>query len=699
MIKLKSLTITNIGRFVGSHTIDFESKSNFIQVDARNENTGGSSGAGKSTIFNALEYLLGCNDIPLTVLQSRLTKETMEVSAVLAKDHQEILVTRSKKGLSVQIDGTVFDGNVKLAEEKLQEVLGVKVDFLRKMIHKRQNEGGFFLQMKPQEAYDFLSDILNVGTWSHKLERIDDKIRALDQQTPVKEAEIKTLSDSLGSLDVTIEALDAPVKNFEDGLIPYNELALAEYQTELEGHNTNIDLITKGNEKDKKEALSKVEHPKKPEQLPRIQIESKKQELALLLADFKVKQEENQELVRALDVEIATISKTIHTAEIDARSVPKLRQDFDKIKSQILTIRSSTCPTCAQSWVTSSKEQTLQDLSAQIKIVKTKIDECVASSELLPIHQTTLSSLVSKKSDTQNQNIDSTPIELIRKEIDALENDWRAESEKLNTSYQEDLRAYHATITELNVLFHNLLLAKQKDPLDKITKVSAEIDRVKSTIQMIKNKESQYQSLLQQYNKTKDSLTASKELQQTKLSKAKSDLELLSSQSLIAKDASKILKSFIGQLFQDALGDIAFRSSEILKRIPNMSTASIQFESFKETKSGTIKAEINAVLSVDGEIGVPIKSLSGGERAAVDLAVDLAVIDVLEEVTGSGLDLMVLDEPFNGLDSTGKEECLTILSQHYTNRRIVIVEHSELTKEMVTDRIVVVRTGQESRIE
>ncbi len=223
MIKLKSLTITNIGRFVGSHTIDFESKSNFIQVDARNENTGASSGAGKSTIFNALEYLLGCNDIPLTVLQSRLTKETMEVSAVLAKDHQEILVTRSKKGLSVQIDGTVFDGNVKLAEEKLQEVLGVKVDFLRKMIHKRQNEGGFFLQMKPQEAYDFLSDILNVGTWSHKLERIDDKIRALDQQTPVKEAEIKTLTDSLGSLDVTIEALDAPVKNFEDGLIPLDE--------------------------------------------------------------------------------------------------------------------------------------------------------------------------------------------------------------------------------------------------------------------------------------------------------------------------------------------------------------------------------------------------------------------------------------------------------------------------------------------
>jgi DNA repair ATPase RecN len=45
----------------------------------QNNNTGGSSGAGKSTVFNALDFLLGLNDLPVTVLQSRLTKSGISV--------------------------------------------------------------------------------------------------------------------------------------------------------------------------------------------------------------------------------------------------------------------------------------------------------------------------------------------------------------------------------------------------------------------------------------------------------------------------------------------------------------------------------------------------------------------------------------------------------------------------------------------
>lgn len=75
MLKIKTLKFKNIGRFVTEQVINFATLDGLIQVDGVNNNTNGSSGAGKSTIFQALDYLLGLNDTPLTILQSRLTKE------------------------------------------------------------------------------------------------------------------------------------------------------------------------------------------------------------------------------------------------------------------------------------------------------------------------------------------------------------------------------------------------------------------------------------------------------------------------------------------------------------------------------------------------------------------------------------------------------------------------------------------------
>jgi DNA repair exonuclease SbcCD ATPase subunit len=129
-----------------------------------------------------------------------------------------------------------------------------------------------------------------------------------------------------------------------------------------------------------------------------------------------------------------------------------------------------------------------------------------------------------------------------------------------------------------------------------------------------------------------------------------------------------------------------------------MATATISFDAFKQSKNGAIKEEIVPLISMDGEIGVPVKSLSGGERTAIDLAIDLAVIDMIESITGKGLDLFILDEPFNGLDHISIENCLEIIKNHDTNKRIIIVDHSSETKEMIGFRVVVERSGQESEI-
>ena len=150
MLSFKRLKFNNIGRFVEEQEIDFTKLSNLNQIEGQNSNTGGSSGSGKSTVFNAIDYLLGLNNLSSTVLQSRLTKEPITVDGEFELNGKSLLISRSKKGLSISYDGNVIEGSSKLTEEKLDSLIGISRELFRKMLHKRQKEGGFFLDLTPK---------------------------------------------------------------------------------------------------------------------------------------------------------------------------------------------------------------------------------------------------------------------------------------------------------------------------------------------------------------------------------------------------------------------------------------------------------------------------------------------------------------------------------------------------------------------
>jgi DNA repair exonuclease SbcCD ATPase subunit len=166
----------------------------------------------------------------------------------------------------------------------------------------------------------------------------------------------------------------------------------------------------------------------------------------------------------------------------------------------------------------------------------------------------------------------------------------------------------------------------------------------------------------------------------------------------IAEESKRLIKSYSLQKFQETLDAIGETASDILRNVPNMATASIYFEGCKETGSGTIKEEVTALVNMDGEPDIDIKSLSGGERTAIDLAVDLAVIDVLEVKAGKGADFFILDEPFDSLDSYNKIEFLQLLTNSNLNKRIIIVDHSSEVKEVTNDSVIVHRNGEFSCI-
>ena len=77
IIKLLSFEFKGIGRFVSKQSVTLHDRKFLIQMDGRRLDYSGSSGAGKSTVFKANDYILGLNTTPATVLQSRLSKDTI----------------------------------------------------------------------------------------------------------------------------------------------------------------------------------------------------------------------------------------------------------------------------------------------------------------------------------------------------------------------------------------------------------------------------------------------------------------------------------------------------------------------------------------------------------------------------------------------------------------------------------------------
>jgi DNA repair exonuclease SbcCD ATPase subunit len=112
---------------------------------------------------------------------------------------------------------------------------------------------------------------------------------------------------------------------------------------------------------------------------------------------------------------------------------------------------------------------------------------------------------------------------------------------------------------------------------------------------------------------------------------------------------------------------------------PNMSYV---LNLFKETSKGDVVAKFSETLTKNGKDTISVGSLSGGEEKGISLCVDFALLDVLESHFSISLNPIILDEPFDGLDSIGKEIVVDLLQKISTNRQIIIVDHSSETKSM-----------------
>jgi len=271
--------------------------------------------------------------------------------------------------------------------------------------------------------------------------------------------------------------------------------------------------------------------------------------------------------------------------------------------------------------------------------------------------------------------------------------------------------------TELNRQMESIKL--QIDACDEILSKEQEVNALWSKLKDKKAKESQdYQSASQRLIEVRP-LLASKEAQikaielkmnenATLIAKIQAIEESLTTQrlSLEKKKESLLMYETVANIYSptgaqayilDSIVDLFNDTiSEFVDIVwPN---ASYQIQSQKENSKGEMVAKFSEVLMM-GKDEVSVGSLSGGEFKALSLCVDFTLLDILSKQFGIDLNPIILDEPFDGLDSAGKVIVTKLLEQLAQHRQIIVVDHTSEARAMFSNVIKVVKRDGISSIQ
>ena len=682
-IDLVSLRISGFRSFLEETEINFTQKG-LYSIQGLDTRSGGSNGAGKSSIFEAIYWILGLNKLPATDLKNYNSTQ-MSGTLELTSSGKKIKINRTSSKLELEIDNLPILGLKADIERKLFEELG-DPEIFELLSYRRQEDRGLFFYSTDSELKKFLTrcipEIDKLETIATAAQKVaDDLKKNLDNDSLIS----KTLNEEFNltndnSLDIvgistsihslinerdSISFKDFITKEQENRLNEINRISNSLKQDIISADEGNLSL-------DEMSAINELEQKKIELDTYRNQI-SPNGELSGIQSIFK---SQKDAISKTID-EIRRKENEKNTLSVKAKD---LYRKYEEISEQIKHYKDNKCSTCLRTWDESqNKLATALVKSLEIKDEIVNISNIIKSfPEEMPIdmHKKQLdmlsiqeSELISKLRmvDLQLQSIDSE-----KKQISA--NPKNRKKQK---------------VTELEI--KTLVLANESKSIqDNVESlVNNKINKIRSDIQVLTmtlEHHKQYQvKRLTLLDKIKSLIIKSQETE---------------SAMILESTISKVLgrKGVLGLIMDGILKETEHETNRLLSEIPNTSDISINICTTTETKSGSIRNEITTKIFKNGT-EISFKSLSGGQKSSLSLCADLSLVTSIRQRTNINSGWIALDESMDGMDNFSKESALGLIKNIMPDNLILMIEHSTEIKEFFDGSIKVIFDGKTSRVE
>lgn len=639
------------------------------------------NGAGKSTIIEALTYVLygktirGLRGDAVVNLQiSKNCKVTLDIYD--EETNSEYRITRYRKHAQHNNEFFLFK-NKKDITPKSVDVFTAVISEIMQMDYKifissiMYSAMSFnFTSATDSELKSMFDTMLGLDLYTHCLDKV--------------KADEKSLNANTLSLESKLETAKVEQKNLEDKIQEYKELSATHEQEQKDARKSlqadiKEELKSKGSlDSDLEDLNTLIEDVKTDMQALETKSSDKK------LKKLTALQEELTETLHSTESHISELTTSLNKShkqtlqfESDIKyfdtqietwehAIGKLNIKISKLKGTV----GQTCPTCGNTITAKSTKNVSLEYKQEIEELETKIQETLheitsAKQGMQAVKEKTIE--ITEEKDSAVESLEETR-ELLKK-LDS----------KIKSKSQQKLQ-YQKLDSQLDSYKY-----KQKTLQKQIEKTLTNIESLQKQLTKLKKSENPFISKLQV---SEESLK--KELQVIR--DYENELSLLyRKQTVIAfwlqAFGNAGIKSY---LLDNVTPFLTARANKYLLQLSS-DHMDIEFSTQSQLKSGDKKEKFNIIVhNKDG--GDNYIANSSGEKRRIDIAVNLAIQDLLATRSAKKLNLAFYDEVFDTLDESGVENVIQLLTQVSQEKSSVfVITHSESLKQLITNTITVVK--------
>lgn len=396
---------------------------------------------------------------------------------------------------------------------------------------------------------------------------------------------------------------------------------------------TKIEVINQQIEYEKNDRLGDIEKEKIRYQEKSLQLQDKikhcKEEttrysnvLSTLEEDLSklAVEEPDEESINELSTKLKTYKKK--QLEFD-QSLNEIRRPLNKINT--ILAGETKCPKCGWVWVDNDENKSIKELNDQKEEYEELISKIGEASK-------NIENRISKLRLTINQtNTQKEELEALRAEISSNKRKFNTIKQSID-DYTSEIKMFRKKISDLSV-------------------VSGANDRVRALeeeIISVSDQNDEYNISLSKLNEEKNELTF-----------WNINLGIKGFKTFLVNKTLLSLEGHVNMHLSKFKTDLIVR-----------------IQGFKTLKTGDIRENITISISRDGgDTWKPFKRHSGGQRRRIDVCGILTVQSFINNSSKyGGLDLLILDEFFEGLDTKGQRGVLKILDS--TNMTTLVISHN-----------------------
>lgn len=608
------------------------------------------NGIGKSSLVASIFYAL-FGETPdgrsADAIINKDAKKNASVELTLEVSGNTYVITRGRKKnvLSITLNGEPMEfSTMKETQANIEQIIGIPEEVFRTTLFFDGHYTTPFSEMTDKQKKEFLSAIVDLSIYSKAHDKTKEEIKETKAQIASVDSNITIASESSKRELENVSRLRTTKEQYEHNLVTA--------QTTLDNYDDQNYQTLSNNLLEASKELEYVSAYKTTNTAQNALREAltASQSLSSELAELQSKQ---RELVAHVE---------------NLKSVMKSKMDMVKQYEQ-LNQSAYTKDNLVASYNYGANGSSVDAIDAIIPSGATNLETVAKLKE-------ELANLIAEYKSTDTSVYDQPIVEATAKQDEA-----RQAVQKLQEEANKEIEDNNTLNSRYQMVNNKVNQIKEQIRNEEQAKknLESQVTSAKSSLELVNQQLASYGDV-----STDNAESVIEDLQAKKQTLA---TNLVNLEKVLGAFSDKGIKSHVLDLVTPTLNE------GVNKYLGTLTGGAINVEFSTQSKKadGTLSDKFDISVTYNGDV-MSYNALSSGEKRRVDVAISLALQDMVIQRYGADVNLLAYDELFESLDATGAENVVELLKSRIEKvGTIIVVSHNEDLKPLFDNSLEVIK--------